>query len=96
MIAAQLTDITFHDLRHYYISHIVNTGLPKPITKQLGGHGSDRAHEIYTYPIPGTEEQTRAALNEAFALPKLESPASHPGSTPVAPSTETTETKAAR
>ena len=79
-------NIKFHHLRHFYVSQIRHKNLPSAVTRQLAGHANDRAHEVYTHPIPGTEEQTRAALNEVFGLPVVEPTSADPGSTSVAPS----------
>ncbi len=75
--AAGLSDLDFHDLRRFYISHIRNQKLSTAVTKQLVGHSDERTHEGYTHPIPGTESQIRDALSAAFPSP--------PGSTLVAP-----------
>lgn len=56
---AGLADLHFHDLRHFYVSHIRNAGLPTAITEQLVGHADDRTHRAYTHPIPGTEPLIR-------------------------------------
>jgi integrase len=63
---AKLPDVTFHDLRHFFVSHIRNAGLPTSVTEQLVGHSDERTHRGYTHALPGTEQMIRDALASAF------------------------------
>jgi integrase len=64
--AAGLPEVHFHDLRHFFVSHIRNAGLPTAITEQLVGHSDERTHRAYTQSIPGTEAVIREAMARAF------------------------------
>lgn len=64
--AAGLPEFHFHDLRHFYVSHVRNAGLPTSITEQLVGHSDERTHRSYTHAIPGTEQGIYEALGRAF------------------------------
>jgi integrase len=66
---AGLSDLDFHDLRKFYVSHIRSQNLSTAMTMQLTGHADERVHASYTHPIPGTEDQIRQALNKAFGSP---------------------------
>jgi integrase len=63
---AKLTQATFHDLRHFFVSHIRNAGLPTAVTEQLVGHSDERTHRAYTHALRGTEKTIRDALAVAF------------------------------
>lgn len=64
--AADLPELHFHDLRHFYVSHVRNAGLAPAITEQLVGHNDERTHRSYTHAIPGTEQLVHDALTKAF------------------------------
>lgn len=64
--AAGLPELHFHDLRHFYLSHVRSAGLPTSITEQLVGHSDERTHRSYTHAIPGTEQVIYEALSRAF------------------------------
>jgi integrase len=65
---AGLPSVVFHDLRHFFVSHARNAGLPSAVTEQLAGHSDERTHRGYTHALPGTEVMIRAALAGAFDL----------------------------
>lgn len=64
---AGLPDVHFHDLRHFFVSHVRNAGLPSAVTEQLAGHSDERTHRGYTHAIPGTSSLIRAALADALS-----------------------------
>jgi integrase len=64
--AATLPELHFHDLRHFYVSHVRNAGLPTSITEQLVGHSDERTHRGYTHAVPGTEQVIYEGLTRAF------------------------------
>jgi integrase len=66
---AKLPELTFHTLRHFYISMVRAQGLPNAITEQLVGHVDERTDWGYTRPIPGTESLIRAAPRRHSAQP---------------------------
>jgi integrase len=63
---AELPGLHFHDLRHFFISHVSNAGLAPALAEQLVGQVDDRTHRGYRRPIPGTEQHVRDTLARAF------------------------------
>jgi integrase len=55
--------LRFHDLRHFFVSYVVELKLSPALTQQLVGHTDERTHRSYTYALPETEPTIR----EAFA-----------------------------
>jgi integrase len=41
--------LTFHSLRHSFISALANAGVNQQVVKQLVGHASDRINDAYTH-----------------------------------------------
>jgi integrase len=70
---AKFETLTFHHLRHFFVSHIRAQGLPAPVSKQIVGHGDDRTHDGYTHALPGFDAIIRAAHDQAFA-PRKKAP----------------------
>jgi hypothetical protein len=64
---AELPELHFHDLRHFFVSYVSAMKLPPALTKQLTGHTDDATHDGYTYAIPGSEPILRAAFAAANA-----------------------------
>lgn len=53
--------LSFHSLRHTFVSNLANADVSQEIRKAVAGHTSDRAHERYTH--MAVETQRRALLN---------------------------------
>ncbi len=60
--------LTFHCLRHSFVTELKNSGSGDSIAKELAGHSSDAVSRVYTH---GDPETLRKAVNK---LPKLEIP----------------------
>ncbi len=74
--AAGFPDLHFHDLRHFYVTHVRHhSGLPSAVTEELVGHDDDRIHRHYTHELPGTASAYREAMGAIFKRPKEESQA---------------------
>ena len=61
--------LSFHSLRHSFVSNLKMTGSGDSVAKELAGHSSDAVSRVYTH---GDPETLRAAVNK---LPKLSIPA---------------------
>lgn len=53
--------LSFHSLRHTFVSNLANADVSQEIRKAVAGHTSDKAHERYTH--MAVETQRRALLN---------------------------------
>ncbi len=43
------SSLSFHSLRHSFISELANAGVSSELRKELAGHSSDAAHKVYTH-----------------------------------------------
>ena len=41
--------LSFHSLRHTYVSQMANAGIAPDVRKLLSGHSDDRSHAVYTH-----------------------------------------------
>jgi integrase len=57
----QVNDISFHCLRHFFISTLKATGSNQAVAKALAGHSSDQVNDLYTH-VP--EAQLTIAINQ--------------------------------
>jgi hypothetical protein len=71
--AAGLAEGTrFHDLRHFYASTLIATGLhPKVIQERLGHATIAETMDTYGHRFPDASEQGRGALDAMFAPPDV-------------------------
>lgn len=60
----QVTPISFHSLRHTFISLLRATGGSQAVAKELAGHGSDAVNDLYTHTDTATLAKAIAALPE--------------------------------
>lgn len=60
----QVTPVSFHCLRHTFISLLRATGGSQAVAKELAGHGSDAVNDLYTHTPPETLAKAIAALPE--------------------------------
>ncbi len=61
--------LSFHSLRHSFVSNLANAGVPAELRQKLCGHLDDVSHATYTH----TEFATiRAGLEKLGRLPKPE------------------------
>lgn len=60
----QLTPISFHSLRHTFISLLRATGGNQAVAKELAGHSSDAVNDLYTHMPAETLQRAIAALPE--------------------------------
>jgi integrase len=56
----QTNEISFHSLRHAFVSFLRSTGSNQAVAKELAGHASDQVNSLYTH-VP--EESLVAAIN---------------------------------
>jgi integrase len=68
----RVNDVTFHCLRHSYVSTLAALGQNQQIVKALVGHSSDEVNDLYTK-IPAEVLKSTMAL-----LPDIIKPAKHP------------------
>lgn len=63
---AELVELHFHDLRHFYVTYIrTSLGLAPALTEQLAGHSDERTHRHYTQATDEGEQQIRTAMARA-------------------------------
>lgn len=48
-VGRQRFDLSFHSLRHSFISNLANADISLDVRKKLVGHASDEVHELYTH-----------------------------------------------
>ncbi|MEO5841249.1 MAG: tyrosine-type recombinase/integrase [Acidimicrobiales bacterium] len=64
---AGLTDFTFHDLRHFYASLLIEAGEPSHVIKERLGHASiTETHDVYGHLFESADERTRDATDKAL------------------------------
>lgn len=59
-----MSPISFHSLRHTFVSILKATGGTQAVAKELAGHGSDAISDLYTHNSPETLAKAIAALPE--------------------------------
>lgn len=64
----KVNKLTFHSLRHTFVSNLKNSGSGDSIARELAGHSSDAVSRVYTHSDP---KALRKAVNK---LPKLNVP----------------------
>lgn len=42
-------NLSFHSLRHSFVTHLANAGIAPDIRKKLAGHAGDDVHPIYSH-----------------------------------------------
>jgi integrase len=68
-----------HQLRHFYASLLIAAGLSVPEVQERMGHASaQETLETYAHLWPGREDNTRAAVDEAFASARSAAAANGP------------------
>jgi integrase len=55
--------LSFHSLRHSFVSALANAGVPAELRKELAGHSTDASHKVYTH------HETERLRNAVSALP---------------------------
>ena len=45
----QVNEVSFHSLRHSFVSFLRSTGSNQAVAKELAGHASDRVSDLYTH-----------------------------------------------
>lgn len=69
---ATSVDATFHDLRHFYASMLIRSGLSVKVVQARLGHGSAvETLETYAHLWPDSEESTRNAIDSVFMKVEL-------------------------
>jgi integrase len=61
--------LSFHSLRHSFVSGLSNAGVPSDVRQKLSGHADERAHQVYSH---HEFETIRRALGALPRLPKGE------------------------
>src|SRR5205085_12650014 len=44
-----LNKLSFHSLRHTYVSQLANAGIAPDVRQLLSGHADDKSHGVYTH-----------------------------------------------
>ena len=45
----QTSSLSFHSLRHSFVSALANAGVASELRQKLSGHADDRSHATYTH-----------------------------------------------
>jgi integrase len=65
---AELPGLRFHDMRHTFISHMVESGVPLGVIQTLVGHISTRMVRHYTHISTGAAKEAVAKLDDDLTL----------------------------
>lgn len=57
-----VSEISFHSLRHSFVSLLKTSGVSQSVAKELAGHASDQISDLYTHVSPEHMEQAIALL----------------------------------
>lgn len=61
-------EVTWHGLRHFYASTLIHSGESVKVVQERLGHASaDTTLETYVHLWPGSDERTRAAVDDALS-----------------------------
>lgn len=70
---AEIEDVTFHDLRHYFASALIAAGCSVKAVQTAMGHASAKMTlDTYTHLWPGDDDRIRAAIGAAFCEVSLD------------------------
>lgn len=68
-LADAMSDVTAHDLRHWYASALIFEGLnPKVVAERLGHADASMTLRVYTHLWPDDEDRSREAIDKAFKI----------------------------
>ena len=56
--------VTFHGLRHSYATHLLESGVPLNVIKEMLGHNSIKTTEIYLHISDQYRKQLRSPLDD--------------------------------
>jgi integrase len=62
-----ISSLSFHSLRHSFVSNLANAGVAPEIRSKLSGHLDDKSHQIYSH---HEFETLRASLESVSRLPR--------------------------
>jgi integrase len=62
-----VSEVTFHCLRHTFVSLLKTSGVSQSVAKALAGHASDRISDLYTHVAPEHMQQAIKQLPEISA-----------------------------
>lgn len=62
---------TSHDLRHAFVSTLLDAGMPLPQVAELVGDTLATVVEVYAHMVPGREERARAMIDAAWSAPDV-------------------------
>ena len=62
----QFMALSFHSLRHTFISNLANAGVSQDVRKQMSGHSSDEIHRRYTHLDVSTQKQAIEQLQSVL------------------------------
>jgi integrase len=68
--AGRGAEVTFHDLRHYYASLLIQHGESiKVVQRRLGHKSAVETLDTYSHLWPDSEDQTRKAVDQVLGRP---------------------------
>jgi integrase len=61
-----VSPLSFHSLRHTFVSTLKASGAPQMVARELAGHSSDQVNELYTHTPPELLRKSLKRLPEVF------------------------------
>jgi integrase len=61
-----VSPLSFHSLRHTFVSTLTASGAPQMVARELAGHSSDQVNELYTHTPPELLRKSLKRLPEVF------------------------------
>ena len=69
VVAAKISHVTFHGLRHTHITHLLRSGVPVHVVSERAGHASPTVTlNIYAHLLPGQQEQAANVFDVTLRL----------------------------
>jgi integrase len=68
-MAAKISHVTFHGLRHTHITHLLRSGVPVHVVSERAGHANPTVTlNIYAHLLPGQQEHAANVFDVSLRL----------------------------
>ena len=68
-MAAKISHVTFHGLRHTHITHLLRSGVPVHVVSERAGHANPTVTlNIYAHLLPGQQEHAANVFDVTLRL----------------------------